>query len=94
MEDALADRSVQLEWEMEASTWHSLFMLLQECWDVFTFGPKEMAGIDPAIMEHKLNIVPLHKAVIQKKRHMGPERAVVATAEGSKLLKAGFVREC
>ena len=45
------------------------------------FRPEEMPDIDPAIMAHRLNVDPLHKSVIQKKRHMGLERAVVATAE-------------
>ena len=55
--------------------------LLPEYRDVSTFGPKEMLSIDHAIMEHRLNVDPLHKPVIQKKRHMGPERAAVATTE-------------
>jgi len=53
-----------------------------------------MPGIDLAIMEHKLNVDPLHKPIIQKKRHMGPERAATTTTKVQKLLKAGFVREC
>lgn len=53
-----------------------------------------MLGIDPAIMEHKLNVDPTHKIVIQKKRHMGPERAATATVEVQKPLEAFFVWEC
>ena len=68
--------------------------LLLEYRDVFTFGPEEMPGIDPTIGEHRLNVDPLYKSVIQKKRHMGPERAAAATAEVQKLLEVGFIREC
>jgi len=32
--------------------------------------------------------------VIQKRRHIGPERAVAATAKVQKLLEAGFIQEC
>ena len=72
----------------------SLFSLLQDYKDVFAFGPKEMPGIAPTVMENRLNVGPYHKPVIQKKkRHIGPERAVAANAEVQKLLKAGFVRE-
>ena len=52
-----------------------------------------MPGIDLAIMEHKLNVDPLHKSVVQKKEHMGPERAAAATTEVQKLLEAGLIRE-
>jgi len=79
---------------MEASTRHSLVRLLQEYWDVFTFGPEEMPGIDLAVMKHRLNVDPLHKPVIQKKRHMGPEKVAATATEVQKLLKVLFVREC
>ena len=46
------------------------------------------------VMEHGLNVDPLYKPVIQKKCHMGPERAAAANAEVQKLLEAGFIREC
>jgi len=53
-----------------------------------------MPSIDPNVMEHKLNVDPANKPVIQKKRHTGLERAAVATAEVQKLLEAGFIKEC
>ena len=53
-----------------------------------------MPGIAPSVMEHRLNINPHHKPIIQKKCHMGPERAAAANAEVQKLLEAGFIREC
>jgi len=65
---------------MGAFTRHSLVGLLQEYRDVFAFSPEEMPGIDPTVMEHKLN--------------MGPEQAAKATVEVQKLLEVGFIREC
>jgi len=53
------------------------------------FGPEEMPAIDPAVMEHILNVDLLHKLIAQKKRHMSPERAATTTAEVQKLLEAG-----
>ena len=53
-----------------------------------------MPGIPPTVMEHQLNADPHHRPVMQKKRHMGPERAAAANAEVQKLLKAEFIREC
>lgn len=68
--------------------------LLQEYRDVFAFVPEEMPDIDPTVMEHKLNVNPTHNPIVQKKRHIGPERAATAIAEVQKLLEVGFVREC
>ena len=79
---------------MTATDRHSLISVLRAYKDVFTFGPKKMPGIAPTIMEHRLNVDPPHRPVIQKKRHMGLERAATANAEVQKLLEAGFIREC
>ena len=53
-----------------------------------------MLGTAPTVMEHRLNVDPHHRPIIQKKRHMGPERTAAANAEVQKLLEAGFIREC
>jgi len=53
-----------------------------------------MPGIAPKIMQHKLNVDPSHKPVIQKWRHLGVERSSAAVAEVKKLLGADFIREC
>ena len=74
--------------------WKSLLSLIREYRDVFAFTHEEMFGIAPTVMEHRLNVDPLHRPVVQKKRHMGPERAAAANAEVQKLLEAGFIREC
>jgi len=78
---------------MEPPTRHSLVAHLREYSDVFAFGPEEMPNISPNVMEHNLNVDPTYKPVVQKKRHLGLERAAAATAEVQKLLEAGFVRE-
>jgi len=57
LENARPNRTVQLGGEMEACTRHSLVTLLQA----------EMPSIDPAVMEHRVNVDPLHKPIIQKK---------------------------
>jgi len=53
-----------------------------------------MSDISPMLMEHRLNVDPAHKPVVQKKRHMGPKQAVAATAEVQKLLEPCHIREC
>ena len=61
---------------------------------MFAFGPKEILGIAPTVMEHWLNVEPLYRSVVRKKRHMGPKRAVAANVEVQKLLEVGFIQEC
>ena len=50
-----------------------------------------MPGISLAVMEHRLNVDPAHKSMVQKKKHMEPEPATVAKAKVQKLLKASLI---
>ena len=59
----------------------SLLSLLWEYKDVFMFGTEKMPNISPTAMEHWLNVDPHYRPIIQKKRHMGPERATAANPE-------------
>jgi len=61
---------------------------------VFAFEPLEMPGIIPEVMQHRLNVDPSYKLVIQKRWHLGAERSAAAAVEVKKFLEAGFVREC
>jgi len=45
----------------------AIISLLRQYQDVFTFEPSEMPGIAPEVMQHKLNVDPSHKPVIQKR---------------------------
>ena len=42
--------------------------------DVFAWGHKDMPGIDPSVMVHRLNVSPAFPPVRQKKRVFAPER--------------------
>jgi len=53
-----------------------------------------MPGIAPKVIQHKLNVDPFHKPVIQKRRHLGAERSAATAVEVKKLLEARFIREC
>jgi len=79
---------------MTAANRHSLISLLREYKDELTFGPEEIPSTASTVMERRLNVDLLHRAVVQKKRHVGPERAVAANAKVQKLLEVGFIREC
>jgi len=77
---------------MQEETRCSLVNILWEYRDIFAFDPEEMPGNDPAVMEHWLNMDLARNSVIQKKRHIGPERAAVETAEVQMLLGRASLR--
>jgi len=91
LKEERSNRTVQLGRDLAVDGRQSLASILRVYEDVFTFGPKEIPGISPTVMEHRLNANPRHKPVVQKKRHMCPEQAAAASAEVQKLLEAGFV---
>ena len=53
-----------------------------------------MLGIVPDVVQHRRNVNPSHKPIIQKRRHLGAERSAAAVVEVRKLLEVGFMREC
>jgi len=54
---------------------------------------EDMAGIDPEIACHRLNIREGATTIRQKPRPMAPEKAAAVNAEVDKLLRAGLIRE-
>ncbi|RDY06409.1 Retrovirus-related Pol polyprotein, partial [Mucuna pruriens] len=54
---------------------------------------KDMLGINPNFMCHRLSVNPNAKPMAQKKRKQGEEKRTVVREEVSKLVTAGFVRE-
>ena len=52
-----------------------------------------MAGIDPTLASHKLNIIAMTKPVRQKIRCFHPDRHQIIQTEVDNLLSAGFIRE-
>ncbi|CAA0808228.1 Unknown protein, partial [Striga hermonthica] len=79
--------------DLEAELRNQLIALLREFRDVFAFTPEELTGIDPAVMEHKLNVDPLRKPVKQRLRRHGEEIDKAIEVEVDKLLRAGHVKE-
>ena len=70
-----------------------LFQFLKENLDVFAWNHKDMSGIAPEIIEHKLNVNPDKKPVQQRRRVFAPEWDQAVMDEVTKLLAAGFIRE-
>lgn len=61
--------------------------------DVFAWEHNEMPGIDPSIIEHRLNVDRNYRPVKQRRRTFAPERNQAVTEEVQRLLDAGFIRE-
>jgi len=53
-----------------------------------------MLGLSPQTKEHKLNVDPSYKLVIQKRRHLGAKHSTVVVEKVKKLLEARFILEC
>ena len=61
--------------------------------DVFAWSHKDMPGIDPSVIVHRLNINSASSPIQQKKRVFAQERDKAIAEEVRKLLEAGFIRE-
>ena len=70
-----------------------LIHFLKQNKDVFAWKQKDMGGIDPALITHRLNVSPSFKPVKKKRRSFTPERQKAINEEVGKLLQAGAIRE-
>ena len=70
-----------------------LIEFLKENLDVFAWSHKDMLGISPKIIQHKLNVDPERKPIQQRRRAFAPKQDQTITEEVTKLLTAGFIRE-
>ena len=70
-----------------------LICILKHNKDVFAWKQKDMGGIDPIIITHKLSVSPSFKPVKQKRRSFAPERQKAINEEVDKLLHVEAIRE-
>ena len=68
-----------------------LIQFLKKNLDVFAWSHKDMFGISPRVIEHKLNVNPEKKPIQQKLRVFAPKRNQAITNEVNKLLSVGFI---
>ncbi|CAA0832558.1 Unknown protein, partial [Striga hermonthica] len=87
------DQVTKIGKKLEEELRKQLVELLREFMDIFAFSPEELTGIDPGIMEHKLNVDSLKKPVKQRLRHHGTEIDKAIEVEVDKLLKAKHIKE-
>ena len=72
---------------------HLFIHFLKQNKDVFAWKQKDMGGINPAIITHRLNVSRSFKPVKQKRRSFNPERQKVINEEVGKLLQVGAIRK-
>ena len=61
--------------------------------DVFAWSHSDMAGIDPTLAAHKLNVIAMAKPVRQKIRRFHLDRHQIIQTKVDNLLSAGFIIE-
>ena len=70
-----------------------LIRFLKKNVEVFAWKQEDKGGIDPAVITHKLNVIPTFKPVKQKRRSFAPERQKAINETVNKLLQARAIRE-
>ena len=98
LEEILFDNS-RPEWMTRIGTITSplvrqaLTAFLRENQDVFAWSHKDMPGIDPLVMVHRLNVSPSFPPIHQKKWVFAQERDRAIAEEVRKLQDAKFIWE-
>ncbi|XP_073138060.1 uncharacterized protein [Henckelia pumila] len=79
--------------DMETNLAKSLKSCLIRNKDVFAWAQGDLIGVSSHVAEHKLNITPGSRPVIQKKRHFGAEKDKVIAEQVQELLRSGHIKE-
>ena len=69
----------------------ALTVFLRENQNVFAWSHKDMPGIDPSVMIHKLNVLPSFFPILQKKQVFSQERDKAIANEVRKLQEVDFI---
>ncbi|KAJ7942874.1 Retrovirus-related Pol polyprotein from transposon 17.6 [Quillaja saponaria] len=79
--------------ELEQGVREALIAVLRKNTSAFAWSAKDMPGIDPSIMHHRLSVKADSMPIRQKKRNFALDRQEAIQEEVSKLMEAGFIRE-
>ena len=91
--DGQAIRTTRIGTTLSPRMRAKLIQFLKENLDVFAWSHKDMPGIAPEIIQHKLNVNPNRKPIQQKRTVFAPERDQAVMDKVTKLLAAGFILE-
>ena len=74
LDESNLERYTRVGTDLEEKSKKDLVQFLKKNVDVFAWSHKDMPGIDPGVITHRLNISPSFKPIRQKKRVFAPER--------------------
>ncbi|RDX73021.1 hypothetical protein CR513_47424, partial [Mucuna pruriens] len=84
-------RDIQVGKQIPPNSRKELITLLREYSNIFAWSYQDMPGLDTAIVEHKLPLIPNTVLVRQQLRRMKPEVALKIKEEVEKQWNAGFL---
>ena len=93
LDDSKLDRKTKIGTLVNPAVRQALTTFLRNNQDVFSWSHKDMPGIDPLVMVHRLNVLPSFPPIRQKKRVFAPERDQAIAEEVRKLQEASFIKE-
>ncbi|XP_073133738.1 uncharacterized protein [Henckelia pumila] len=86
-------KSVKIARDLETNLAEQLKSCLIRNKDVFAWAQDDLMGVSSHVAEHKLNITPRSRPVLQKKRHFGAEKDKVIAEQVQELLQAGHIKK-
>ncbi|RDX89355.1 hypothetical protein CR513_28932, partial [Mucuna pruriens] len=86
-----SQQSMKIGASLDSQIEGALVQVLCKNWDVFTWSPADMLGIDPNFLCHCLSISPGVRPVGQKKRRLGEEKRRAIKVETARLLHASWL---
>ncbi|XP_071740192.1 uncharacterized protein [Rutidosis leptorrhynchoides] len=90
---AYPEQKIKVGSNFSADTRKQIMQLLVQYMDIFAWCENDMTGVPRNIAEHRLNVNPALKPVVQKSRGMAPDRVKRLCEEVTKLVRAGILRE-
>ena len=98
LEDVPLDKSnlekfTRIGTSMKKKTKQDLIQFLKKSMDVFAWSHEDVAGINPNVITHRLNVSPSYKPICQKRRVFALKRDNAIKEQIQKLVTTEFVRE-
>jgi len=91
LEDEGEEKNVKIGASLTKKMKLQLYTLLKEFKDIFAWSYKDMPGLDPEIVQHRLPLKPKWHPIKQKLRRMKPEVSLKIKEEVEKQFNVGFL---
>ncbi|XP_021764224.1 uncharacterized protein LOC110728860 [Chenopodium quinoa] len=93
LDESKLDQIVKIGAALPVDQKEAIIKCLKENSDCFAWSHRDMKGINPEIITHKLNVDPSTKPVKQKRREFAPEHNQIINEEVQKLLDTRKIKE-